>query len=94
MTQYNFSEKTRDYLDRLCRLTDGAGADRYTLFEFLELLNQNAFYRVYQPKLPTDVGLFKFWHQKLIETGRVQFLLNSQVVKLNKDLSVTLGNNQ
>jgi len=36
----NFSLKAFDYFDRLCRLTDGAASERYTLYEFLQLINQ------------------------------------------------------
>jgi hypothetical protein len=61
MRENGFSNKIRDLIDRACRVTDGAGADRYTLWEFLELLNQNALYTVHQPKLPTDQGFIKKW---------------------------------
>lgn len=65
MIEKGFSDKIRDLIDRTCRVTDGAGADRYTLWEFLELLNQNALYTVHQPKLPTDQGFIKKWTDHL-----------------------------
>jgi len=65
MTQHNFSEQSYEYIDRACRLTDGAGADRYTLFEFFHLNNQNFFYQVKQPKKPNDQGFIRDWVQYL-----------------------------
>jgi protoporphyrinogen oxidase len=65
MRKNGFSEKSFEYVDRICRLTDGAGADRYTLFEYLHLANQNTFYDVKQPKKPNDLALFGDWSKYL-----------------------------
>jgi len=80
-TENNFSTKAVDYMDRLCRLTDGAGIDRYTTFEFIQLINQNVLNSIYLPKLPNDIGLFKIWKKKLQDLG-VTFLLNSKLIDL------------
>ena len=48
------SPKGMDYLDRICRLTDGAGAETYTVYELFQLLNQNALYRLKQPRTAND----------------------------------------
>lgn len=77
-----FTQKTVDILDRLCRLVDGAGMDRYTLFEFLQLLNQSVFYNILQLKEPTDLLLFPKWKEALSGTGLVDIILNKEVVKL------------
>jgi phytoene dehydrogenase-like protein len=61
--KYNFKEESKNYLDNLCRLTDGGTIKNFTLFEFFQIFNQNYFYNIYQPKLPNDVGLFKFWQE-------------------------------
>ena len=53
MNLHNFSEESRDYIDRLCRLTDGAGIKRYTLYEFFQLINQNIFYNIYISRVVT-----------------------------------------
>jgi hypothetical protein len=82
MHAHEFSDLSQDYVDRLCRLTDGAGADRYSLWQFLQLANQQLFYTIYQPKTPNDVGLFPLWQKNL---RNVDLLLNTQVVKLNKN---------
>ena len=82
LTKHNFKEESKDFIDRLCRLTDGAGIDRYTLYEFLNLANQEAFYKIYQPKLPNDLGLFKQWQDYLENTNLVDIRLNYNVNKL------------
>lgn len=69
MERNKFSKKTKEYIDSICRLTDGADSKRYTLFEFLSLVNQQIFYRVYQPNAPLDTKLFPFIEQKLTELG-------------------------
>lgn len=79
---HNFSEKSKDILDRIGRLTDGGGIEKYTLFSFLQIINQNILYNIYQPKKPNDVGLFKILHQELIKRN-VDIYLNSEVKKIN-----------
>lgn len=81
MIDHNFKPSSIDYIERLCRLTDGASADDYTLFQFLQLLNQQYFYKLYQPKKPNDKGLIKLWADKLIE-NKVDIILKSEVVKI------------
>lgn len=61
----NFSEKSIALLDDICRLTDGAGVDRYTMHELFEIVNQNALYSIYQPNKPNDKGLLYWLGNKL-----------------------------
>lgn len=75
----NFSDRAIDYMNRLCRLTDGGGDDKYTMYQFLQLGNQNFFYNLYQPRKPNDEGLFKIWENKLISNG-VNILKNTNVI--------------
>jgi len=82
MQQKKFSRTSMEYFDGLCRLTDGAAADRYTLFELLQMFNQHFFYQPYQPKLANDQGLFKIWENALKSTGLVEIQLNMELVKL------------
>ena len=82
MKKNNFSESSYDYIERLCLLTDGATIEDYTLFQFLQLVNQQFFYSLFQPKLPNDKGLIKIWTNKLLENN-VKILLNSQVIKID-----------
>jgi len=83
ITANQFSVESRDLLNRVCRLTDGAGIDRYTLFELLSSFDQHIFYQFAQPRRPNDVYLFPMWRAKLEATGKVEFLLNSTVTKVN-----------
>ena len=87
MDKHNFSISSKDYIDRLCRLTDGAGADRYTMHEFLEIVNQNIFYQIRQPTKPNDQILFPTWENALLKTGNVEIKLNSNIRGIDLDLS-------
>lgn len=82
MNNHKFSEETTRMIDRICRTSDGADISRYTLNEFYNLLNQNMFYKLHQPKLPNDIGLFKTWKHDLTKNG-VDFSLNTALSKLN-----------
>ena len=94
----NFSVDSLDYLERFCRLTDRAKMENYTLFQFLQILNQHFFYNIYQPTLPNDKGLIKSWEEKLIETGNIDILKGTTVVKLNENNnlveSITISNKE
>lgn len=85
MDSKGFSQEIKDYIDGLCRMTDGAEIDRYTLYEFLEIINQNLFYKIYHPKVPNDVGLFYYWKDALEKTGNCDIWLNTEVVNINSD---------
>ena len=64
MDTHNFSTESQALIDRMCRLSDGGGADRYTLFQLLEVVNQHLFYDIYQPIVPNDIGIFKIWKKQ------------------------------
>lgn len=78
----NFSDQMIKTIDRICRLTDGGTIEKYTLFEFFQVINQNFFYRTYQPKKPNDIALFKIWVDKLRQTSNVDILLNTTITKI------------
>lgn len=71
LSSHGFSKASIDILDRIGRLTDGGSADTYTLFSFLQILNQNFLYGIYQPRVPNDVGLFRIWEAALVKRGVV-----------------------
>lgn len=74
-----FTPSTVDYLDRLCRLTDGAGLENYNVYKFLQLVNQHfALHKFYQPRQPNDLGLFAVWKRELDKLG-VEIRLNTEV---------------
>jgi predicted NAD/FAD-dependent oxidoreductase len=79
----NFSKETIDYLDAVCRLTDGANSDTYTLFQFLNLIDQQTFYKLYQPLKCTDKGLLKYWETYLLSKN-VEIQLNTTVTSVKK----------
>ena len=89
LSSHDFSKASIDILDRIGRLTDGGSADTYTLFSFLQILNQNFLYGIYQPRVPNDVGLFRIWEDALVKRGVVimknaaveEFILDAAAVK-------------
>ncbi len=88
LSYHDFSKASIDILDRIGRLTDGGSADTYTLFSFLQILNQNFLYGIYQPRVPNDVGLFRIWEAALVKRGVVivknavidEFIVNASAV--------------
>lgn len=78
----NFSEKTLEILDKICRLSDGGDASRYSVNSLFELLNQNIFYGLYQPKQMTDIGLFKVWGEYLTRRN-VDVVFDEDVVEID-----------
>lgn len=96
MFKHKFTIKSIDYVDRLCRLTDGADISKYTLFEFLQLINQMSLYKLYQPSKPNDIGLFKIWYDSIMSTNNVDIILNKEVSSINynsnKIISIKIDN--
>jgi hypothetical protein len=92
MKWFSFKEETIDYIDRIVRLSDGATAERYTVFQFLQLANQQFLYSLHQPRLPTDQGLIKLWVEKLIKTGFVKIKVNHEVTVINKNKDNIIDN--
>lgn len=84
LSSHGFSTGAIDILDRIGRLTDGGSADTYTLFSFMQILNQNFLYTIYQPRVPNDVGLFRIWEDALVERG-VVIMKNAMIVRFNVD---------
>lgn len=85
MESHNFSAKTMDYIDRVCRLTDGAGMDKYTLFEVLQSVDQHVLYTILQPNKPNDIGLFKDVFNVMDTNNNIDFMLNTKVTGLVDD---------
>lgn len=92
MKWFSFKDETIDYIDRIVRLSDGATAERYTVFQFLQLANQQFLYSLHQPKLPNDQGLIKLWVEKLIKTGFVKIKVNHEVTVINKNKDNIIDN--
>jgi len=82
--KHEFSFEAQDYMDRLCRLTDGAESERYTMLEFIQLINQNFFYSLYQPNTPNDRGLFSKWEEVLVE-NKVNIMKNTNIKSYEYD---------
>lgn len=91
MIDNKFSQETMTYIDRLCRVIDGAASDKFSLNEFLQVANQQFFYPLYQPKQPNDKGLIKLWIDFLMQR-KVTMKLNCAVDSIDPDSkSITTG---
>jgi hypothetical protein len=93
---HNFSQNAINYLDKICRLTDGGNIDKFTLYSFLQILNQNLLYQIYQPKIPNDKGLFKLWYDKLIKNN-VEIRINNNINEImieNNNIKYIKSNNE
>jgi hypothetical protein len=78
-----FSREAQDILDRIGRLTDGGGIGQYTLFSFLQIVNQNLLYPgIYEPRKPNDVGMFHLWQAELQKRG-VDVYLETEIEGLH-----------
>lgn len=93
MIEHGFSDNSKEAIDLYCRFTDGASADRYTVFEFLNLMNQSFFYRSLEPRMPNDVGLFNKWQEHLQSKG-VHIITSTKVQSIDKDGKVFMGRDQ
>lgn len=91
-----FNDKSVDVIDRLCRLSDGAGVDKFTINELLQIFNQNIFYNIYIPKTPNDLGLFNKWEDFLKKSG-VEIRTSTKIEKINIEgdqvKSIVISNN-
>ena len=88
------SPEAMDYLDRICRLTDGAGAETYTVYELFQLLNQNALYRLKQPRVANDrPGGWVHDVQRVLVNMGVIFRFNADVegISASNDAVVLRG---
>ena len=93
-----FSKSSMQLLDRICKLMDGGGIDKYSLNKLLKTFDTQAFYKMFQPNSPNDLGLFKDWKEYLDNKG-VSFLLGTKIVdisvsKLNKTIDYLIGQNK
>lgn len=82
MTNNNFTQEAMNMIDRICRLSDGGNIYNFSLNEFLQIINQQFLYTIYQPKSPTDKGLFLLW-QNYLKQRNVDIILNTEIEKFN-----------
>lgn len=75
----NFSAESKEFLRRLCLLTDGAEPSNYPLKKLKNLINQQLFYSLIQPEKPMDSLLFDAWKSILESEKRCTFRLRSRV---------------
>ena len=77
----DFSAESRRYVDLVCRFSDGAGAARYTLWEFLSGFDQHL-RPFYVPKKPLG-WVFERWADRLRARG-VDLFLGEAALRVSK----------
>ena len=94
---YGFSLKVIDIIDRLCRFTDGGNVYTYSLNKFLKLADNTLLLKIYQPKMPLDIVLFKTWKKFLSNRG-VDFMMGFHItdydIQNNNIETITLNNGE
>ena len=68
-TSKNFSSSARAYMNQVCLFSDGAGSDRYSMFEFMSGFNEHMLYPFYEPKHAHDKVLWPRWKAYLTHKG-------------------------
>ena len=76
-----FSATARWYMDQVCRFSDGAASNRYSMYEFLSGFNEHTLYGFYEPRRAHDTVLWPHWKGHLATRG-VSFMLNTCVKTL------------
>lgn len=77
MDYHRFSEETQWYLDTICRLTDGGGVERYSMFQLMDFFDISMTKQLMQPRVPNDhpeKGFISLWQKHLIEKNGVDIL--------------------
>jgi len=82
--RHGLHPSTLDYLDRVCRFSDGGDATRYTLFELFELVNQHSFIQTLEPCLPNDVAMIPKWEAHLRRLG-VDILVETKALRVQDE---------
>lgn len=82
MKQSKYSSESHRMIDTLCRMSDGATSEMFSMNTFLEYLNQNLLHRFYQSSEPNDVLLFNRW-QTYLEHHGVTIMTSSRVERFN-----------
>lgn len=83
MMDANYSKEAMDLVDRICRLSDGGNMRNFSLHEFLQTINQQLLYTIYQPKEPMDTSVFPLWEKFLKKRG-VTILCDTTVTKFHR----------
>jgi len=87
----NISKKGSSTINKLCVSTKGDIVARYSVHEFLNLLN-TLNQKLYQPRLPNDKGLFMQWATHLKNTNLVDIKLNQNITKIVTSSSSSSNN--
>lgn len=84
MIDNGFTDSSMRLIDTVCRYTDGAGSDRYSMFKFIDLVYQQGLNTIYEPTTPNDVILFERWRDRLVNSGVIIYT-EMEVTSINSE---------
>lgn len=61
VTAHNFSLNAVNKIDRICRVVDGVNISKFAVSKFMNLIDQQLLYNLYQPKETNDKLLWQLW---------------------------------
>ena len=91
LNKYNYSKKVKNYFDKICKLTDGAGINKFTCYELFQLLNQGIVSDIYEPKYPNDEMLWKKIKNKMNKLG-IKVISNTSILQILKKFNTNKVN--
>lgn len=87
----NLSEEGQEFMDKFCRLTDGAASDTYPIYKFMELINQHPYHNMLIPNRPMSY-IFDIMYNKLSNKG-VAFY-QDKITSIDYENNICIGTNR
>jgi NAD(P)-binding Rossmann-like domain len=94
MNDYGFSDPSKLYIDKICRVVDGTASTHFSLNEFLHIFDQQMFFPLYQPRYSMDQGFVKTWQDWLLKSEMVNITLQGKLTRINAQSNEILVNDK
>ena len=88
MDDNNFTEKARNYIDRMCRFMDGGDSSKISFHSYFNIISEFILYNIYQPIKPIDELLFFLW-EKYLKKRNISFKLKTGIKKIIENGKIT-----
>ena len=80
--KYNFSKKSKKFINNICKLTEASNYDRYSCYKFFSLPVFGFWYNLYMPSKPTDIELWELIYRKMKKLN-IKFKSNTEIKYVN-----------
>ena len=81
MDDNNFTDKAKNYIDRMCRLMDGGDSSKISFHTYFNIISETVLYNIYQPSKPLDESLFFLW-KKYLKKRNITFKLKTGLKRI------------